>query len=574
METRFVGLVQVLGTQSAYAITNHIISLFEKLSIDRGLTDTLAAINSDSASTNLGITNSVWQKLQTLRGKPVQAYGCSNHHLHLSIGESLKRFSEIKAIESLMDDIRRFIHTGQKRTSVWVQISAAMGVTNAHNIQTLAPIKWITSEFEIMSRFLASYTRVYQTLEKISTSFDDFDQEVTDQAQLLLNRLRQRNNLVWMAALVDILTPLSELNLRLQSGTFTIVDATLMVENCLKKLERLKSVDSLSELANLNLLRLSLLTIDTRRVPEAHDFFSINELDYYGFDPKNLNDENYTPTHTGTPVRVSQAAGSSNGFSRQRFQEIVDDMINKITIRMASKENIRHLKIFRNDLLPDDPLNIGQHFDANVESLPAFAHHFPDIQTFRTQYIALITEIIADSEFSSHRYTDAVQFWTYWINRKPQSLTLELTDTILSVLSVPVSNSICERALSILSNAQKKCKNTPLESLRQAMNIKLNGPPLDEFDAIKMAKEWGDKGHWLSDCKLRAKSDPKRPAEEATRDACPNYPDPHYQEPNPDGIWMDGEFHYGAVGGCDIIDPDAWDELDNDNPEQENDDAE
>lgn len=291
---------------------------------------------------------------------------------------------------------------------------------------------------------------------------------------------------------------------------------------------------------NLDLVRLSSIVGGTGRVPNENELLSASNLNFYGFNPRSVGDDSYQPTHSGFSIPIDHPITSPSSFDYSRVRDVVQDMIGRITDRMVSKLNMRQLKIFRDDLLPHNPDNFNDHFDDLIgDQLPAFARDMGSVENFRLEYVALINVMRNHPTYNSNRWSDSISFWTYWMKTLSNDyFTVKIWRTILSVLSVPVSNSICKRALSVMSNAQRKCKRTPIEQLKRLMNIKLNGPSLALFDSMKMAKAWRDSGHWLSDCKVRVPQDPNR----LEGDNCPSEPEePLPPVGPPDGIIVRGD---------------------------------
>ena len=58
-------------------------------------------------------------------------------------------------------------------------------------------------------------------------------------------------------------------------------------------------------------------------------------------------------------------------------------------------------------------------------------------------------------------------------------------------LSLPVATADVERGFSILDHVRydRRSRLTP-SNLRDIMFLRINGPPLEQFDAIRYAKAW------------------------------------------------------------------------------------
>ena len=560
--TKFLDILHMEGSTIASQQAEALISALNSYGVGEGVNNTLVAFNSDSAAVNVGAKHSILTQLQKYRRGPLLSYGCRAHNLHLALSDSFKLFEQIGWIENIMEEVRKFITTGYKRANIYREVSSLMGET-ALALGKLSPLRWITSEFDIMHKYLKLYVQLVKTLERISAGIptgveptENFDRTTKARAHSLANSMREKNNLLWTAAILDMLTPLSILNQALQRNDFTIVDSVLLVEECLNQLRTLARTSSINtNVPNIQRILMSSVSTATNTVPgELEDFVAENNWRLYS--------GTSSAPYTGESITITRGS-SGYSFSWSDMSSIMNDTIRSIERRMINKENLRHLKILRGDLIPTDVEAIGRHIDSILidDQLPAFAHAYPSVADFRRELIELFTAISSDTDFLKRKSSNSVAFWTYYMDCLPGKFSETMINLILSVLSVPVSNAQCERTISIMSNAQRKAPTTPVATLRRLVNLRSNGPVVPEFDAIRMAKEWIRLGHWLSDCKTRMPQE----VPNANENTCEGTDEES-------GIEIEGiGFVAGAVGGSDPNelgdtatsddDDEAWDEL-------------
>lgn len=545
---RFFDLVQIKKSTNASSQALAIINQFSQRGLHPALRHQLASMNSDSAYVMRGVRNSVLTRLQSLRGDHVMSFGCANHNLHLAISDSLKNDNETLLLEGMMDDVRQFLNTGYKRLNVYRLISEALGEA-ALLLHKLSPVKWITSEYDIMRRFLTAYVKLVKTLEAIAGDVE-FDQSVRATAKRLHDRMVERDNLLWTGAIVDLLRPVSRMNQLLQGSELSIVDASAITEECLVKLRQILDANAPSEHTPvMNLVRLSLVhqmpDSAHAHVPDRYEEVLLyNSLTFHAVDTNQVSTGRHTQTHDGPSIVVTHSEGTPT-FSFTRFSQIIRGVIIAIEDRMVDNQNIRHLNLFRNEIIPLDFEQRRSFADDTTNGqLPLFAYEYDHLSEFLLDYHALLDALIQHPAFNLKRTARSILFWSYFLEQKSDAFTVRMRRIILSVLSVPVSNAVTERAISIMSNAQKRGRNTSPTTLSKLMNVKINGPKVEDFDAIAHAKEWRAGPHWLSDCKYRVEGDPEKKNE----DTC----QPTSDVSTPTGADLGSELGYceGAVGGC------------------------
>lgn len=564
---RFFDLVHITGPTNAEAQALAVIEQFNERGLRTALTQQLASMNSDSANVMRGVRNSVLTRLQALRGRHVMNFGCANHNLHLALSDSLKSEDETQWLEGILDDVRQFLNTGYKRHNVYTQISEALGEA-ALLIMKLSPVKWITSQYDIMRRFLSSYLKLAMTLEAISYD-NNFDRNTRASAQRLLARMLQRDNLIWTAAIVDLLRPVSRMNQQLQASELSIVDASTIIEECLGELQRIMDGGGPSDFTPMiNLIRISVVHEEPYSLPvvpnDLNELLNHNTLRLYAIDvnrpipPVSL----IHHTHDGPSIVLTHDSNSPSPFSFQRFTEIGRAVIEAIEQRMINGQNIRHLQLFRNEIIPSDRGQRNIFVDRIINNqLPLFAYEYNELSEFLSEYHAMLDSVLQHPAFILKRAAKSILFWTFFLEQRSDAFPPRLRRIILSILSIPVSNAVTERSLSIMSNAQRRGRNTKPQTLSRMMNLKINGPGLSDFDAVGYAKEWKRGGHWLSDCKYRAEGDPKKKKDDTCR--------PETDSTAPQGADLGPGLGYceGAVGGCppgeEVDDEDdGWDEFD------------
>jgi len=70
----------------------------------------------------------------------------------------------------------------------------------------------------------------------------------------------------------------------------------------------------------------------------------------------------------------------------------------------------------------------------------------------------------------------------------------------MTMLCIPVGSADAERGFAIMNNiVTSKRSSMEHDTLDAIMRIKINGPPIEKFNAMKYAKKWEQSGGVLSD---------------------------------------------------------------------------
>lgn len=87
-------------------------------------------------------------------------------------------------------------------------------------------------------------------------------------------------------------------------------------------------------------------------------------------------------------------------------------------------------------------------------------------------------------------------FWNTFLTNEMINWPDKLKDLIHIVLTLPIGSSEVERGFSILHNINIKTRNRlSAKHLEDIVRIRINGPPIEKFNAISYTLHWLSSGH-------------------------------------------------------------------------------
>lgn len=135
--------------------------------------------------------------------------------------------------------------------------------------------------------------------------------------------------------------------------------------------------------------------------------------------------------------------------------------------------------------IPEDKcetLDYGTHEIVQLSNFYGFADHTEILNKWRSLLFAFADR---NEEFCRIKSTqNDVQFWSYFLKISTLPWTSRMTFLVKTTLALPIGSADAERGFSIMNNV-KTSKRSSLDhsTLEAIMRIKINGPPLDKFDA-------------------------------------------------------------------------------------------
>lgn len=149
------------------------------------------------------------------------------------------------------------------------------------------------------------------------------------------------------------------------------------------------------------------------------------------------------------------------------------------------------------------PIASGGAFTYGTNLMPlARRFDFNDVE-MSTEFGKFLEHIIDDhaSEYCLHRENDdALQFWTHFMQLPNINWPENFRKLINIVLALPVGSVDAERGFSILTHARynRRSRLTP-QHLDDILFLRINGPSIEKFDALKYTKAWLDARHMETD---------------------------------------------------------------------------
>ena len=124
------------------------------------------------------------------------------------------------------------------------------------------------------------------------------------------------------------------------------------------------------------------------------------------------------------------------------------------------------------------------------------------------QWQLFIPSLIDSTEFSAMRQADPAIFWSKILCLDHLPWTEDLKALIRKVLVLPIGSADAERGFSILKHTRYDRRSLlTADTLDALLRIRINGPNIEDFNAVKYARLWEKAGHILTDSAAQVRSD-------------------------------------------------------------------
>ena len=139
-------------------------------------------------------------------------------------------------------------------------------------------------------------------------------------------------------------------------------------------------------------------------------------------------------------------------------------------------------------------LNYGLVSIRNLASAPGFSR-----ELIIDQWQLLLQKMIETTEFLENRKAHSFHCWSKMFATESLRWS-EIKTFIRAILLLPIGSADAERGFSIFKHAcYDRRSSLVTDTLDYFLRLRINGPNIEEFDALKYAKLWAQVGKMLID---------------------------------------------------------------------------
>jgi hypothetical protein len=456
-----------------------------------------------------GDISSLKSKLQDLSylhsSRRVFHVWCQAHRLQLALAEPFLSNS-IGFIEVVLKQLATFYHTGHKR---WLHLDNLCKELNVHNYRfsSVFKVRWIASEQEAVLKLIKGWGPVVKALNQLAQgndeSTDPFNTKL--KAKSIEEKLKGKSFLTYLHWLADLLKLIADTSKSLQSNKITIIKQESLILSLIRSLEILKTENGLQLTKFLSQCK---TTSNSVRVANLEELEQAKEIFY---------------EHIGRTAESSYPTvlydDSHNRYSSRNMPHLSDTRVPLIDSIIAElrryfiTSEFSLFSVFDPANIPKDPAQIPFYGIEKLMEISklAFGDTDPDSDQWIHDWHNLLNKIIISNgkDYAKFACSDYKEFWLANLKNSALPWNDKMKFAIKMILSIPLSSAQAERGFSMMNIVKNKLKNRmgPI-TLEHIMELKINGPPLESFDAMKYAKHWvEDDSHMKSDdpAKIRKK---------------------------------------------------------------------
>ena len=219
-------LILIGSDETAQGLLDLIVDAFGSDGILDKMENNLIGFAADGASVNLGKKAGLGVKLQEVVGRPLVIQHCLAHRLHLAIRnvfQSKKEFKYMFHFESLLKKLYQFYYNkGHKRKAHLREMMEDVD-EEIFTLNNILEVRWIASEKSAVDRVIRHYPVIIKHLMEVSES-GGFDKKTKQSAKNIKNKLIEKNFVVLLHFLADLLGILSQSSLQFQMRYGTLID--------------------------------------------------------------------------------------------------------------------------------------------------------------------------------------------------------------------------------------------------------------------------------------------------------------------------------------------------------------
>ena len=531
-------LLKLGVAEDAQALTDTLTNAFEQDGIDQQMKKHLVSFTSDGASVMLGRKNGMGQKLSKYLGHKLHEQHCLAHRLQLAIKRAFGKSNKLKFffhMESFLNGLYVFYFSkGHKRRAHLDQTCRAMAEDRSIlNLNHIFEVRWVSSELSAIKKILDgnSYEKLFLDLNSIQD--ENFEDKTKASALGFATQMKNKDLIMILHFLADILSALSTSSIRLQKRYGTLMDQVSNLIDLKAQIALLKNRDGpyIKQMLQKSLCGAS-------KCSTVLDFEENPATKFVGIDVIRLDKR-----------KIKKTKGEGERLVYPKLSDVRDIMIEKL---LAELENYMpdteaaHFQVLDPKQWPD--ASSGDFAFGNNELsaiFNGFGHKnsvnedgFDDDSDqdgtdfdyrnkeskFKSEFKEMIYHIRQTRDWTRLREENIIYFWHHYMQKSlvPQSVS----DIVRKVLVTPIGSADAERAFSTLFHIRSKRRaRLSAEHLESYLRIRMNGPKdIRQFASLNYAKQWVLNGGKMTDSKKDDNGQKHLPR-----------PEPPTQEENEDG---------------------------------------
>lgn len=317
-------------------------------------------------------------------------------------------------------------------------------------------------------------------LESISAD-QTFDDLTRQHARGLRTKLIQKNNQAFFHMALDILNSLKMLSTFLQSSAGTLIGKNDAIKNLKLTLNK-----RITEVTNAKYGKFELAFYDECTCV-INDGGAIRRR-------KCTTDDLYDRADS---IEYKGVTLSSTGNILLDRKACIEAILIQVDEYFAGR-NLADFDVFLPPKIPSESgstLNYGLVSIRNLASALGFSR-----ELIIDQWQLLLQKMIETTEFLENRKAHPLHFWSKMLATESLPWSKEIKTFIRTILVLPIGSADAERGFSILKHARYDRRSSLVtDTLDAILRLRINGPNIEEFDALKYAKLWEQAGKMLTD---------------------------------------------------------------------------
>ena len=395
---------------------------------------------------------------------------CNAHKIELVLKHAMNCVSYFTNFEQVINSLHNFFYSHSHRRLQYLREMASSLQIKFYELKSIFKIRWASSYYDSLTTLKNVWKLLILNLDKISKS-DEFDASTKETAKNLLKDLKNKNFLLILHFMQDILALMKRISLNFQIRGSSLIGKSELIENLKKAFDDMKTEEGSIMNGYLTSVNCKETVLQTIKCP-----ISVYE-------------------NSAEPILWQSIELLSGGdlpkLSVLRLKLLVS-LISELD-NLFPSINTKMFDIFLPDKLPRSPTLFPTFGVKEITSI---------YDTFQWKNKFTISQLLSDWADLLKSMNDDIDNWCEVNDQKPHvfwakflkikniwtSRTLTLIKT---VLALPVGSSDCERSFSYLNMIARVHRNIQGKQLENLIRIRMNGPlEVSRFRASEYAYHW------------------------------------------------------------------------------------
>ena len=369
-----------------------------------------------------------------------------------------------------------------------------------YSLSDIYEIRWIAADQQSFTKLLKNWPILVMSLRTVCDSEDEFAEGICEKAEWLVGRLLNRNILVNLHFHADVITELSILSQQVQRRSGLLFDKIDQLDRVMDVMENLKGDDRRDGFFKVFKSQLSCWN-DDDGVGEVTVAMGCSEDEIYASDhvtwrgielgPKDLED--------GVP-RLNNLKVPTLQTNREYTLQLLKD---KLTWYSQDRDILHAFNVLEPSKFPKDPQEMRSYGIGQITKVAeVLAKHRDYQEELEVEWRILMRNFLAHPGFEEDTKLDAATFWQSYLGKDSAEFEFppKVRFVVHSSLSLPASTADPERSFTVMKSIRPQSRNRLCaERIDALMRIRLNGPPIEKFDAMAYSEEWVRRGYLLVD---------------------------------------------------------------------------